>query len=105
MKCAWCKTKEAIDTFWIREVGEFRDSKTALCVDCRDQFRRDGNQAVPDDEVAYQGKTYKIKPCRRCEKVYEERREVADGTSKFSGMTEMVWVCQCFTLNSMELQS
>ena len=105
MKCAWCKTADAIGDYWVREIGEFRDSKTPLCKDCHAKLLEEGGQAAPANEVIYQGKTYQVEPCRRCRKLYEERREVADATSKFSGMAEMVWICQCFTFNTMELRS
>jgi hypothetical protein len=43
-RCTWCKAvdAEAVDEFWVREVGEFRDSKEALCDSCIEQMVEDG---------------------------------------------------------------
>jgi hypothetical protein len=35
---------EVVDTFWVREPGEFRDSKEALCDSCLAQMIDDGIQ-------------------------------------------------------------
>ena len=54
--------------------------------------------------IFWHGKLYDVESCTKCGRMYEERREVADASSKFSGQTQMVWVCKCFTLNPMELR-
>jgi hypothetical protein len=45
-RCTWCKAvdAEAVDTFWVREVGEMRESKEALCDSCMEQMVEDGIQ-------------------------------------------------------------
>lgn len=41
-KCTWCKTGDAVDTFWVQELGEFRDSKEDLCEQCAGSLPGEG---------------------------------------------------------------
>ena len=43
-RCTWCKHVEAqaVDTFWVREPGEMRESKEALCDSCLEGMIEDG---------------------------------------------------------------
>jgi len=41
-KCTWCKTEDAVDSFWVQEPGEFRNSKEDLCEVCAGSLPEDG---------------------------------------------------------------
>lgn len=63
-KCTWCKTGDAVDTFWVQEPGEFRNSKEDLCEVCAGSLPQEGIRV----EVVTKGP---VEHCRFCGEIRE----------------------------------